>query len=135
MLFAAELPIALGSLMLLASASLANSRTELGMAAERLARRTRIAAAHGETVSKDYLVDVRQLARSAERFRSDVENQAVSDAKVTAQFQRMAGDYQHFKEHVEHAKTRQAFAALNAVTTPYEEVERKLRITARRSLS
>jgi hypothetical protein len=90
--------------------------------AKRLARKTPIAARHGDTVSKDYLADAQQLARSAERFRSDVEDQTVSDAKVTAQFQRMAGDYRRFNEHIEHANTEQASAGLNAVTTPYKEL-------------
>ena len=129
MLFAAELPIAVSSLMLLASAALTDSRIELGTAAERLARKTRVAATHANRISKDYLADARQLARSAERFRSDVQNQTVSDAKVNAQFQRMAGDYERFKEHVEQANVRGALADLNAVTPPYKEVERKLGIS------
>ena len=125
----ADLAIALGSLMPLASAALANSRNKLGSTAERLARETRIAAAHGEAVSQNYLADARQLARSAERFRSDVETQTVSDSKVSAQFRRVAGAYSRFKEQVNHAKSRQAFADLNAVTTPCEEVGRKLGIS------
>ncbi len=135
MQIAGELTIVLGSLMLLASASLANSRTYLGAVAKRLARKARTAAAHGDTVSKDYLADAEQLARSAERFRSDVQTQAISDAKVAAQFRRMAGDYRRFKEQVERANTRQTLADLNAVTTPYDEAERKLGIASRRRLS
>jgi hypothetical protein len=132
MQIAGELTIVLGSLMLLASASLAHSRAHLGAIAERLARKARTAAAHGDTVSRDYLAGAEQLARSAERFRSDALMQTVSDAKVTAQFQRMAGDYLRFKEQVERANTRQAFADLNAVATPYQEVERELGTASRR---
>jgi hypothetical protein len=63
------------------------------------------------------------------------DRRGVSDAKVTAQFQRMAGDYRRFKEHIEHANTEQASADLNAVTTPYKEVERRLRFTSQGSPS
>jgi len=76
--------------------------------AARLARETQIAAAHGDTVSRNYLSDARQLARSAERFCNDVETQAVSNAKVNAQFRRVAGAFRRFQEQVNHANSRQA---------------------------
>jgi hypothetical protein len=121
-----QLAIAMGTVMLLASAAFADSRSDLGNAAERLARETRIAAAHGDTVSQSYAIDAQALARSAERFRSDVETQTVSDAKVSDQFQRVAGFYKRFKDQVKLANTQQAFADLKAVNAPYRDVARQL---------
>jgi hypothetical protein len=126
----ADLAITVASLMPLATAALATSRTQLCNPAKRLAHETRIAATHADIASPNYLADAKKLARSSEHFRSDVETQTVSDAKVNAQFRRVARDYQRFKEEVRHANTRQAFTDLNAVTTPYQEVERELGISA-----
>jgi hypothetical protein len=114
------------AVLLVASVGVAGSRTDLGNAAEQLAKETRIAAAHGDTVSQSYATDAQALARSAERFRSDVETQTVSDAKVSDQFQRVAGFYKRFKDQVKLANTQQAFADLKAVNAPYRDVERQL---------
>jgi hypothetical protein len=124
----ARLTLGIASVMLIASTALADSRAELGHAAELLARETRIAAAHGDTVSQSYAIDAQALARSAERFRSDVETQTVSDAKVSDQFQRVAGFYKRFKDQVKLANTQQAFGDLKAVNGPYRDIERQLGI-------
>ena len=123
-----QLAIAVGSVMLVASTALADSRAELGHSAERLAEETRVAAAHGDTVSQSYATDAQALARSAERFRSDVETQTVSDATVSDQFQRVAGFYKRFRDQVKLANTQQAFGDLKAVSGPYRDVERELGI-------
>lgn len=123
-----RLAVAVGSVMLLATAAFADTRADLGHAADRLALETRIAAAHGDTVSQSYLGDAQQLARSAERFRSDVETQTVSDERVNAAFQRVSAAYDRFRKQVKLANTQQAFGDLNAVTAPYEEVEHRLGI-------
>lgn len=121
-----RLTLGIVSIMILATAAFAGSRSDLGNAAERLAKETRIAAAHGDTVSQSYATDAQALARSAERFRSDVETQTVSDAKVSDQFRRVAGLYKRFKDQVKLANTQQAFADLKAVNGPYRDIERQL---------
>jgi hypothetical protein len=70
----------------------------------------------------------KQLAERAYRFRSDVETATVSDAKVSAQFERLARSYRGFRDQVKHANTQQAFGDLEAVTAPYRDVERDLGI-------
>jgi hypothetical protein len=114
--------------VLIASVGFAGTRTDLGKAAERLEEQTRIAAAHGDTVSQDYRMDARELAQLATQFRSAVETATVSDAEVSARFERVANSYHRFRVQVKHANTQQAFADLDAVTSPYQDVEQDLGI-------
>jgi hypothetical protein len=126
---AGTLSLGIISAMLLASLSFAGSRSELGNAAERLEQETRVAAEHADTVAPNYREDAHELARLAADFRSVVETATVSDAEVSARFERVANSYQRFREQVERANTQQAFGDLRAVTAPYEDVERDLGIS------
>jgi methyl-accepting chemotaxis protein len=124
----AKQPIGVAFAVLIASVGFGGTRIDLGKAAERLEEQTRIAAAHGDTVSEECRLGARELAKLTTQFRSAVETSTVGEAEVSARFERVANSYHRFREQVEHANTRQAFADLDAVTSPYQDVERDLGI-------